>query len=475
MSVEAPHQSKQTQEQDTLTDAQKEWKANHDALWAQHEADSKPQDNSEEASFFESVFNEDVAPSPKAEQVQPSEEKEKGPSPLSRIKASLGALATKISDVFTTQKSGMPQSPEEFKLSHSEATEAASKKPETEKQPRFKLVDIKARAVEIVDRTKYNMGLAKEIGVEVKDILVEKAKDKFDAAKEKALDAKDDAKVKFGVAKDKARDLKDVAIDKVLDAKDVAFDKAGQAKDIGIGLAGYVATEGFEFLGKLIAKSAEFAKDAPNRLSERFTEAAPTPSNPNNRELNRRGKILVLGLGVTAFAGLTYLGRMAGIDHQDGIDLANQVPLDTPGIDTLDTSSGLHTDPLPMVPDTTALTTPETLPGDQLPVSPVSADVMPEAPDTTGQEQKIEFSPEVGTLEAGDNIWDDSMQMLKEGGFNGSEQDLIDRTNALTEWRLKEMGITAEEAKYLPVDTKLPMPDSAAMQEIIARAEQLKG
>ena len=457
MSVEAPHQQKQTHEPDTLTPAQREWNEHQEAQWAKHAADTASEKTDEDKSFLGNIFNEEVVPTSEALHVGPEEEK--GPSRLSRIKASLGAVAAKITDVFCgMHKPGIPQSPQDFKLPKT-STEAAPQKPETEKQPRFDLVDIKARALEIVDRTKYTLGLAKEIGTEVKDILVEKAKDKFDVAKEKTLDVKgkaiDKAKGNFDSAVDKALDIKDAAVV----AKHTVMEKAGRAKEVAIGLAGYAVTEGFEFLGMLIAKSAELAKDAPNRLSERFTELAPTPSNPNNRELNRRGKVLVLGLGITAFAGLTYLGRMVGHDGSHGVDIANQMPLDAPGIDGLDMN---HV----------------TLPDSQLDQLPIGSDSLPldQIPDHTAvgpahEDLTVHFSPEIGTLQEGDTIWDDSMQMLKEGGFNGSESDLMDRTNLLTEWRLKEMGITAEQAKYLPVDTELPMPSFADMQEIIAKTE----
>lgn len=449
MSVEAPHQPKQTQESATkLTAEQQAWKDQQEAQWAEYHAKTASENSPEEQSFLESVFNENVVPTSEAEQAMgrtsESEEKDKdkGPSRLSRIKSSLGAIATKIGDVFTIQKSGMPQSPEEFKLSPSQTTEAASKKPETEKQPRFDLVDIKARAVKIVDRTKYNLGLAKEIGVEVKDILVEKAKDKFDNK------------------------------DEVLAA---AKEKVARAKDVGIGFAQFAAYEGLSLFGALANKAAELTKDAPSKLSGRFTEAAPTSSNPENRRLNRRGKILVLGLGIAASAGALYLGIEGGTEGT--AELANQVPLDNSGADSIGMYPDLQSNPLPVEGDIPT-PSPENIPSDQL---PLSSDVMPDVAsdvptpvEPTSADLKPDFSPEIGTLQAGDTIWDDSMQMLKESGFDGGEQELVNYTNLLTDWRLKEMGITAEQATSLPVGTKLPMPEFADIQEIIAKAEQLR-
>lgn len=346
------------------------------------------------------------------------------------VRAALGAIATKIANVFKPKTL-------RGELSDAQMVGQGETEQSSEKLPRLTLVDIKVRALEIIDKTKYNAGLAKEIGVEVKDILAEKAKDTVKAAKDKAADIKDAAKDAF--------DDRDEVIAK-------AKEKAVRAKDFGIGFAQYAAYEGTNLVGQLLGKAAELAKNAPTRLSEHFTEPAPTSSDPENRQLNRRGKILVLGLGIAASAGVLYLGIEGSTEGTT--EFANQVPLDTPpSADAIDLA-------------------PDNLPRTQLPVSPELAPDVSVEP--THADLHVDFTPEIATLEEGDNIWSDSMKMLKEGGFNGSEQDLTDLTNLLTEWRLKEMGITAEQATSLPVGTKLPMPEFADMQEIIAKAEQLK-
>lgn len=266
----------------------------------------------------------------------------------------------------------------------------------------------------------------------------------------------------------------------LVDIKAKALELATKTKDMAVGFALLATAEGMMGLASAANRAAEATKNATGKLSDHFTDPAPTVSNPENRELNTRGKVLIFGLGIAASTAALLLGTtLRGGEHaQQATEAANQFN----GMDTPDTQLPLDLSDNSVAPDVAP--TPPSTP-DQLPVESVTPETstpapVPEGIDTTtveppvGEDLKVDFSPQIGTLEAGDNIWDDTMQMLKEGGFDGPQNELVDRTNILTEWRLKEMGITPEQAKYLPVGTKLPMPDFSTIQELITKVEQLK-
>lgn len=267
--------------------------------------------------------------------------------------------------------------------------------------------------------------------------------------------------------------------DRLLDIKDQLYiarltvhdikERALAAKDKVMGFANLgilYATSGLASLGEAAAKTASGAN---NFRSEYFTNPAPTEDDPDHREVNALGKLAILSVGMFAVAAALNFGlSINGERGQQAADAANQMngtgfggtdPTQT----TVNGPSAGSIFPDNAEPSQTHLPIIEDAPSGQ--TGGVEA--------TTG-DLSVNFSPDTGHLEAGDTIWDDSMKSLTEGGFNGSPDELTERTNILTEWRLEKMGISPEQAKFLPIGTELPTPNFAELQELIAKAEQLK-